>query len=124
MICASGTARPELIDQAGDAADDEIVTQVHNEIVVAQEVTRDQDRVGQPERGFLPDIGDIEPERMAIADGPLNGRRGLTDNDPDVGNAGVPYGVKAIEQNGLIGHGNQLLGERMRNRAKPTARSP
>src|ERR1700723_3664589 len=106
-----GPARPELIDQGGDAADYEIVAQVHNKIVVAQEVTRDQDRVGQPERGFLPDIGNIEPERPAIADGPLDVGSGLTHHDPDVCNTCVPYGLKAIEQNGLICHGDQLLGE-------------
>src|SRR5580692_4363201 len=119
-----GPGRPELIDQRGDAADDEIVAQVHNKIVAAQEVPRDKDRVGQPERGFLPDIGDIKAERLTIADGPLNVRRALTYHDSHVGNAGVSYGLEAIEQNGLIGHGDQLLSERMRNRAKPTARSP
>ena len=79
--------------------------------------------MSQPERGFLPDIGNIQTERLTIADGPLDGRRGLAHHDPDVCNAGVSYGLEAIEQNGLIGHGDQLLGECMRNRAKSTARS-
>ena len=44
-------AGPELLDQGGDPADDEVVPQVHDEVVVAEEVAGDQDRVGQPAAG-------------------------------------------------------------------------
>jgi hypothetical protein len=42
---------PELLHQRADAAHDEVVTQVHHEVVVAEELPGLQDRVGQPERG-------------------------------------------------------------------------
>jgi len=43
--------RPELLHQRGDAAHDEVVTQVHHEVVVAEELPSLQDRVRQPSRG-------------------------------------------------------------------------
>ncbi len=43
-----GTAALELVDQIGDATDDEVVTQVHHEVVVAEEVAGDEDAVRQP----------------------------------------------------------------------------
>src|SRR5580704_9686089 len=46
----------ELLHQGGDAADDEVVAEVHDEIIVAEEVPGYQDRVGQAERRLLPDI--------------------------------------------------------------------
>jgi hypothetical protein len=54
-----GTARSEVIDQGSDAADDEIVAQVHDKIVAIQEIARNKDRMSQAGRGFLPDIGNI-----------------------------------------------------------------
>ena len=51
MMWASGLAGPELLHQRGDAADDEVVAQVHDEVVVAEELPAHQDRMRQPQRG-------------------------------------------------------------------------
>jgi hypothetical protein len=42
---------PEVLDHRGDTADDEVVAQVHDEVVVAEELPGLQDRVRQAQRG-------------------------------------------------------------------------
>jgi hypothetical protein len=42
---------PELLHQRRDAAHDEVVAQVHHEVVFAEEVAGHQDRMRQSERG-------------------------------------------------------------------------
>src|SRR5208337_890951 len=46
-----GPGGTELLHQRGDAAHDEVVTQVHHEVIVAEELPGHQDRVRQAERG-------------------------------------------------------------------------
>ncbi len=108
--------RHELVDQPGNAADDEIVAEVHYKVVVAEEITGDQHGVREPERGPLPDIGDVQPELAAVADRCPYRRRGVTHHDPHVSDAGIGDGLEAVEQNGLIGHREQLFCRRMGNR--------
>ena len=53
----------ELLHQRGDAADDEVVAEVHDEVIVAKEIPGHQDRVGEAERRRLPDVRGAEAER-------------------------------------------------------------
>src|SRR5215469_10674397 len=43
--------RPELLYERGNAAHDEVVTQVHHEVILAEELAGLQHRMRQPERG-------------------------------------------------------------------------
>ena len=65
---------------------------------------RDQHRVRQAARRILLDVGDIQPEFPAVTHRRLDGRRGVPDNDPDIRYSGIPDGLKAVEENGLIGY--------------------
>ena len=58
----------ELLDQLGDAADEEVVAEVHDEVVVAEEILGDEHAVGQAERCFLRDVGDLDAELGAVAE--------------------------------------------------------
>jgi len=73
-----------------DAADEEVVAQVHDELVVAEELARDEHAVGEHEGGVLPDVGDLEAEPGPVAD--------------------VPDRLEPVEEHGLVGHRDQLLG--------------
>ena len=47
----------------------QVVAEVHHEVVVAEEVAGDEHAVGQPERRVLGDVGDLGAEVAAVADG-------------------------------------------------------
>ncbi len=58
-----GAGLPELVDEFGDAADHEVVAEVHHEVVVAEPVAGDQDGVRQAEGLFLGEVGDAGAKR-------------------------------------------------------------
>ena len=114
-------AGTELVDELGDAADDEVVAEVHDEVVVAEEVLRDEHAVGQAQRGLLLDVGHADAELGAVADGRLDLGRGVADDDADVGDARVADRLEAVEQHRLVGHRHQLLGGGVRDGPQPRA---
>jgi hypothetical protein len=63
---------------------EEVVAEVHDEVVVAQVVAGDQHGVGEPKGGLLVDVGDLEPEGRAVTDGLLYLLAGLADDDADL----------------------------------------
>ncbi len=79
-IWASGRSRAELVDEVADAADDEVVAEVHDEVVVTEEVPCDQHRVGQAQRLLLRDVGDLQAELRSVADRLLDLGGGVTDD--------------------------------------------
>ncbi len=113
----------ELPDQVGDSADDEVIAEVHDKVVVAEELTGDEYRMGEAERSGLPDVRDVEPERGAVADRRLDRRGGVSDDDADLGDVGVTDGLKAVEQHWFVGDGHELFGRGMRDRAQPGPRA-
>jgi len=84
----------ELLDEAGDAAHDEVVAEVHDEVVVAEELARDEHRVRQAERLVLGDVRDVDPELRAVTDGFPDLFGGVTDDDPDIRDPGVGDGSR------------------------------
>ena len=114
-------AGAELLHQRGDPAHDEVVPQVHDEVVVGEEVPRDDDRVRQPAGRVLPQVAGGEPEGAPVAHRLLDGGRGIPHHDPHVGDAGVPDGLEPVEQDGLVGDREQLLGVGVGDRPQPTA---
>ena len=105
-----GPGRRELLDQVGDPADDEVVAEVHHEVVVAEELPGDQDRVREAERGQLPDVGDLDAELRPVAHGRLDRGGGVADNDPHVGDPCRGDRLKAVEEHRLVRNRDQLLG--------------
>jgi hypothetical protein len=53
----------ELVDQRRDAADNEVVAEVHDEVVVTKEVMGDEHRVRQAERRLLGDVAGVQAQR-------------------------------------------------------------
>ena len=99
----------KLLDQPADAADDEVVAEVHDEVVVGEEVGRDEHGVREAERRILPDVGDGEPERRAVADrGPDLGLR-VADDDTCLHDTGVAQRLEPVEEHRLVGDRHELL---------------
>ena len=121
MIWAVRPTRAELVHQRGDAANDEVVTEIHDEVVVTQVVTGHEHCVRQAERRLLADVGDIKAEVRAVAYRLTDRGCGFPDHDPDVADADVPDRLKAVEEDRLVGHRQKLLGRRMCDRAQPGA---
>ncbi len=62
-ICADGGSAPvagrgERVDERGEVLLEQVVAEVHHEVLVAEELPGDQHAVGQPERLVLGDVGD------------------------------------------------------------------
>ena len=114
----------ELFDQRGDTADDEVVAEIHDEVVVTEEVSGDQHRVRQAERRFLRDVADAQPEGRAVTHRLPDGRRGVTYHHADVCDACVADGLEAVEENRLVRYREQLLGRGVRDGSEPGTRTP
>ena len=82
---------------------------------------RDQDAWARPSGAVLRDVGDLQAERRAVADRVLDRGRRVADHDPDVGDAGLGDGLQTVEQDGLVGHRQQLLGRGVGDRPQPGA---
>lgn len=116
-----GAVGAEPVDEAGDSADDEVVAEVHHEVVVAQVVTGDEHGVGQSQGPFLGNVGDLQTELGTVADGVLDLRGGVTDDHTDLGDPGRGDGFQPVEEHGLVRHRHELFGRSVRYR--PQART-
>ena len=101
----------------------EVVAEVHDEVVVAQELAGDKHGMGQPERRLLLQVGDLQVPRGAISDGRFDLGGGVADHYPDLLDPGRGDGLEAVEKDGLVGHRHQLLGPGVGDRPEPRPRS-
>ena len=123
-ISASGSEPAELVDELGDPVPDQVVAQVHDEAVLAQKVPGGEHGVGEAERRLLGDEGHRGAESRAVADRRPHLRAGLAGDDPDLGDAGGDHRLDPVEEDRLVGDGDQLLGAGVGDRPQPGARAP
>src|SRR5439155_26606710 len=90
----------------------------------AEEALRHQDRMRQPERRLLLDVGDGDAEAAAVADRVLDLLTRIADDDADVADPRRSQGLDAIEEDGLVGDGNELLGGGERDGPQAGATAP
>ena len=100
----------EALDEPLHALAQQVVAQVHHEVVVAEEVPGDQHAVGQPERGVLGEVGDLEAPLRPVAHrgADLLGR--VADDHADLDDPRLGHLLQPVEQDRLVGHRHQLLG--------------
>ncbi len=77
----------------------------------------------RPSGCVLGDVGDVDTELGAVADGFPDLVGGVADDDPDLGDAGIGDGLQSVEEHGLVGDGHQLLGRCMGDRTQASARA-
>ena len=102
---------------------EQVVAEVHDEVVVAQEVRRDQHAVGKAERFILRDEGDLRPPRGTVTEGGHHLGSRLAHDDADLGDASGHHRLDAVEENRLVGNRNQLLRARVGDGAQAGART-
>ena len=100
---------------------EQVVAEVHHEVVRTQEVPGDQHGVGQAQRLRLGEVGDLEAPGRTVADRGPHLRRGVADDDADLLDAGVGDGLEAVEEDRLVGHRHQLLGPGVGDGPQPGA---
>ena len=124
-ISASGAVLAEGHDQLRDPALQQVVAEVHHERARPQEGLGRQHGVRETERLVLEDVGDADPEARAVSGRLFDLAAGLRgDHDPDLLDPGLGHRLDAVEQHRLVGHGNELLGARVGDRAQPRALAP
>ena len=107
VVCAGPL---ELAHEPGQVLLEQVVAQVHHEVVVAEELAGDEHAVGQAERRVLRQVRDLQPEARAVADGRHHLVAGVADDDADLADPGRGHGLQPVEQDRLVGHRHQLLG--------------
>ena len=108
--------------QIDDAVAQQVVAEVHDERRVAEKRLAREHRVREAERGLLLDVGDRDAEVLAVT-------RRLTDlaaclgrdDDPDLVDPGGGQRLDPVEEHRLVGHGHELLGARVGDRAQAGA---
>jgi hypothetical protein len=80
--------------------------------------------VGQAQGGVLGDEGDVESPLAPVAHGRSDLLLGLADDHPHVTDARLGQGLQPVEEDRLVGHGDQLLRLRVGDRPQPAALPP
>jgi len=109
----------EARDERLELLADQVVAQVHAEGVRAQEGLGDEDRVGESQRSVLLDVRHRHAEVPTVADRVTDLLVGLADHDADLADAGSRQRLDPIEEDGLVGHRDQLLGRGEGDGAEP-----
>ena len=119
-----GRLAAERGHQVHDAVAQQVVAEVHDERGVAQIGLGGQDGVRQAERLVLLDVLDGDAEGRAVARGGADlGARLGGDDDADLLDAGSRHRLDPVEQDGLVGHGHELLCTRVGERTQARARA-
>ena len=111
----------EFGDELGEALLEHVVAQIHHEVVVTKEVLGDENTVGKTKRGVLRDVRHLDPELRAVAHRGADLFARLADDDADFFDPRQRHGLDAIEQDRLVGDGDQLFGARMGDRPEAGA---
>jgi hypothetical protein len=118
---SGGSLAAELLDELRDALVEQVVAQIHDEGIAADEALADLDGVRQASRRVLLDVGDLDPPPRAVADGGTNLRLRVADDNADFTNAGVGDRFDPVEQHGLVGDRHELFGAGVGQRPEPRA---
>ena len=118
-------AAAEGVDELGDAVAKEVVAQVHDEGARAQRLLGGEDGVGETARRVLLDVGDLGAEGRTVARSLADLAAGLgRDDDHDLGHAGTDQRLDPVEEHGLVGDRDELLGRGVRDRPQARPRAP
>ena len=105
--------RLERVDERGEVLLEQVVAEVHHEIVLTEEFLGDENAVGKPERRVLGDVGHRDPELATVADRRHDLDPRVADDDPDLADARSRHCLDAIEEDRLVGDRYQLFGTRV-----------
>lgn len=114
-----GPPLPETLHEVGDAVEDDVVAQIHHEVVVPEEVAGYLHGMGQTERLPLPQIGDLQAEPRAVADGGLDLGTGVAHHDAGLRHPRGGDRFQTVEQHRLVAHRHELFGQRVGDRPQP-----
>src|SRR5262249_54250200 len=98
---------------------DEVVAQVHAKGVGAEEGLRDQHGVSEAEGSVLLDVRDRDAEAPPVTHGVADLLARVTHHDADIGDTGGGERLDPIEEDGLVGPRNELLGGGERDGSQP-----
>ena len=108
-------------DERGERLPDQVVAEVHHERLAPEERLGRQDGVRQSERGLLRDVGDPHAPAAPVAHRLADLLVGVADDDPDLLETGRGERLEPVEQDGLVGDRDQLLGRRVGDRPEAGA---
>src|ERR671919_1915075 len=116
--------RLEAVGEAGQPLLQHVVAQVHHEVVLGEELPRDQHAVSQPQWLVLPDVGDVDAPAGSVANRRHDLVAGGADDDADLLDARLDHVLDAVEEDRLVGDGHELLGARVGDGPETAAGAP
>ncbi|MNX81683.1 hypothetical protein D3C86_1133780 [compost metagenome] len=75
--------------------------------------------MGQAQGSLLGDIGDLDAPGRAVPHRSSHLGPGIPDDDADLADPRIPHRLDGVEQDRLVGHGDQLLGGGVGDGAQP-----
>jgi hypothetical protein len=119
-------ARLEALDDVRQRLVEDVVTEVDDEVVVADEIAGTADRVGQPQRSTLEDVRDVDAERGAVTEKRLDRvAASVPQDDRDLRDPRLAHVFDGVLENGFVGDRDELfrssVGDRPQARPAPAA---
>jgi hypothetical protein len=116
-----GAVGAELVGDVLDALGQHVVAEVHHEVVGTEEVPGDGDAVGEPAGHVLPDVGEAQAERGAVAEGGGDLASPVADHDSGLPHAEAPQILHDVDQHWLVGDRHELFGHGVAEGTQPAA---
>ena len=105
----AGPGGLERVDERGEVLFEQVVAEVHHEVVVAEELAGDQHAVREAERFVLRDVGDRGAELRAVTETGHHLGAGVADDHAEFGDARVDHRTDAVVQDRCVGDRHELL---------------
>src|SRR5579862_2769120 len=115
--------REETIYERLQVVLEHVVAEVDDEVVVGEELARDQHAVGEAAGLVLRDVRELDAELGTVAGRGSDLVAGLADDDADVLDAGRRELFDDVEEDRLVRDRDELLRARVRDRTKSRAGS-
>ncbi len=110
----------ERSHESGQVLFEQVVTQVHDEVVVTEKVAGYQYAMRQTERGVLRNERDARTESRAVTERRHHFVARVADDHTDLGDAGRHHGLDSVEEDRLVGHRHELFGARVGDGPQPS----
>ena len=112
------------MDESTQILFQEIVPEIHHEIIITEKVRGDENTVSKSEWLILRNESESRPELRTIAQSSHDFDPGVTNDHADISDARCDHGLNTVKQDWLISYWHQLFGAGMSDRSETGSSTP